>query len=353
MSGLMAAAALSGDHIPIAAPEWLYNRAYTDRNGAGRPPFANYGGWGQLPPAPSTCNDAFSYTWALKADGAKLQAFLDRSLNAAEARTRFKPLLDMAFLMLVRTNSMFPSTPPWSDEGRMDETDIGLWIPVAAYDGNSPIPSDVGWMPAYLLVDNPYAAASGREIWGFPKYVGQASVPADPKSAGPFTASAVVIRKFAPTSRATRETLFDISGKNIAFTGADGDGFEVFRKLAAAADAATLDQLRALHVQHGLFPTGPGLDVPVYFLKQFRAANSTSEACYQAQLKGGLILDKITGAGLMTGDWTLKLLETDSLPFVRDLGLGTPAADGSLTLTSHLAFWGAMDFSVGPGFALP
>lgn len=353
MSGLMAAAALSGEHIPIAAPNWLYNRGYSDRNGIGRPAFANYGGWGQLPPPPSTCEEAFCYNWGLPAERAKLQAFLDRSINATGARTRFKPLLDMAFLMMVKTGSMYPSTPPWSEEGRMDETDMGLWIPVSAHNGDDPIPSGVGWLPAYLLVDNPYAAASGREIWGFPKYVGQASIPADPKSAGPFSASAVVIRKFAPTSRAKAETLFDIKGKNIRFTGVDGDAFEVFRSLAGGADAGLLDTLAALHDQHGLFPKGEGMDVPVYFLKQFRAANSATESCYQTQLKGGLVLDKLTGAGLMTGDWTLTLLDTDSLPFVRDLGLGTPAADGTLKLTSKLAFWGAMDFTVAMGTALP
>lgn len=353
MSGLMAAAALSGEHIPIAAPDWLYNRSYSDRNGFGRGAFANYGGWGQLPPPPSTCNDAFSYTWALKADAGKLQNFLDRSINSISARTRFKPLLDMAFLMMVRTDSMFPSTPPWSQEGRMNEVDMGLWIPVAAHNGDDPLPSGIGWFPAYLLVDNPYAAASGREIWGFPKYVGQASVPATPQTPGPFTASAVVIRNFAPTARAKREMLFDLSGKNIKFTGLDEGGFEIFRQLAAAANPDQLDILAGLHDQHGLFPAGPGSEIPVYFLKQFRAANSTTEACYQTQLKGGLRLDTLDGAGLMTGDWTLKLLDTDSLPFVRDLGIGKPGPDGSLVLTSHLAFWSAMDFTVSPGVALP
>jgi uncharacterized protein with NAD-binding domain and iron-sulfur cluster len=353
MSGLMAAAALSGEHIPIDAPGWLYNRPYTDRNGFGRGAFANYGGWGQLPPPPSTCNDAFSYTWALKADKAKLQDFLDRSINSITARARFRPLLDMAFLMMVRTDSMFPSTPPWSEEGRMNEVDMGLWIPVAAHDGDNPIPAGIGWFPAYLLVDNPYASASGREIWGFPKYVGQASVPATPQTPGPFTASAVVIRNFAPTARAKRETLFDLSGKNIKFTGLDEGGFEIFRQLAAAANPDQLDVLAGLHDQHGLFPKGPGSEIPVYFLKQFRAANSTTEACYQTQLKGGLRLDTLAGAGLMTGDWTLKLLDTDSLPFVRDLGIGKPGPDGSLVLTSHLAFWSAMDFTVSEGTALP
>jgi len=352
MSGLMAAAALSGEHIPIAAPDWLYNRPLSAAASSNGPAFADYGGWEQLPPPPSTCNEATFYAWGLKADRAKCQAFIDRSLNSTRSTTRFKLLLDVAFLMVVKTDSMFPSTPPWSDEGRMTETDMGFWLLVAAHEGDNPIPTGVGWMPAYLLVDNPYATASGREIWGFPKYVGQLSTPSEQQSSGPFTATATVIREFAPTSRAQPVELINVTGTDIEFSGAEGSGIDIFHKLARGSERSMLVELGALAALHGFLPKGAGEDIPVYFLKQFRAADSTTQACYQKQLKGALRLDALRGVGLLSGTWLLELADTDSLPFIRDLGLGTPA-NGKLTLTTDIGFWGDMDFTVALAHPLP
>ncbi len=352
MSGLMAAAALSGEAIPIAAPEWLYNRPFTSAAASHRPGFASYAGWEQLPPPPSTCNDATFYAWGLKADHDKCQAFIDRSLNSAKSRTRFRLLLDVAFLMVVKCENMFPATPPWADEGRMNETDMGFWLLVAAHEGDNPIPTGVGWMPAYLLVDNPYATASGREIWGFPKFVGQMSTPAEAQSSGPFTATATVIRKFAPASRAEPVELINVTGENIEFSGADGSAIDILHKLAHAGKRKMLAEAGALVASHGFLPKGAGEDIPVYFLKQFRTADSTTDACYQSQLKGALRLDALRGLGLLSGTWMLELADTDSLPFIRDLGLGTPA-NGKLTLTTNIGFWGDMDFTVAMAHPLP
>jgi len=65
-------------------------------------------------------------------------------------------------------------------------------------------------------------------------------------------------------------------------------------------------------------------------------------------LKGDLNLTAISPGklGLLTGNWTLELGEFDSLPFVRDLGLGTPT-NGKLTLTTTIGFWAEIDFTVG------
>lgn len=338
MSGLLAASACAAIDIPIVSSGTLY----------ASPRFAQYGGWTQLPPPPSTVSDASVYAWMLPADAQALQGLLDRSLNFAAGRRRFRPLLDVVCLSIVSSNGLAAGSPPFSAEGTMPETDIGFWIPVGCWDEGQLLPT-LGWFPACLLVDNPYPTASGREIWGFPKFVAQTTVPTEPKSAGPFEAQAYVISQFGPQATPSWRNVLNIQGAGVAFTGFDGDGFSLLKRLAASANPVLMAALEAAHAASPLLP-GLNLPAPVVFLKQFHDAANSTDACYQEILKGALTVTSITGAGVLSGDWTIELAYTDSLPFVRDLGLGSPQS-GVLTLKSQLAFWGAADFTVA--FAKP
>ena len=46
------------------------------------------------------------------------------------------------------------------------------------------------------------------------------------------------------------------------------------------------------------------------------------------------------------GAWQLELFNSDSLPLIRDLGLGTPV-NGKVVLQTELAMWCDIDFTVG------
>ncbi|MFI4951038.1 MAG: hypothetical protein ACHP7A_08385, partial [Caulobacterales bacterium] len=338
MSGLAAASALSGVDIPVVASNTLYVG----------PQFVNFAGWTALPPPPSVCKGAQVYSWGFKADHAALQRFLDRSFNKVAGRRRFRPLLDMAFLAVVQCQALAPGTPPFSLEGTMAETDFGFWILVGAYDwpGNIDLPSSVAWLPAYLFVDNAFTSASGREIWGFPKYVSQLSMPSAPRSSGPFDASAVVIKTFAPSATASLQQLLSMQGSNIRFTGLTGGSLEILKLVSKVAHPSLLAALDQTHMANPFLPGVGGLPAPTVFLKQFHAGDSTGSACYQQTLKGALILDHLYGAGLLTGTWQLQLGQFDSLPFIRDLGLGTPV-NGSLTLETDIGLWAEVDFTLG------
>nr|MEA2797335.1 hypothetical protein [Phenylobacterium sp.] len=336
MSGLAAASALSGVEIPVVASNTLYVG----------PQFVNFAGWTALPPPPSVCKGAQVYSWGFKADHAALQRFLDRSFNRVAGRRRFRPLLDMAFMAIVQCQALAPGTPPFSLEGSMAETDLGFWMLVGAYDVSDLIPSSVAWLPAYLFVDNAFTSASGREIWGFPKFVSQLNVPAELRSSGPFDASAVVIKTFAPTATASLQQLLSMQGTDIRFTGFNGASLEILKLVSKVAHPSLLAALDRTHAAIPFLPGVGGLPAPVVFLKQFHSGNSTGDACYQEILKGALILDHLHGAGVLTGTWQLDLGQFDSLPFIRDLGLGTPV-NGALTLETDIGFWAEVDFTLG------
>jgi uncharacterized protein with NAD-binding domain and iron-sulfur cluster len=348
MSGLAAAAALSGVPIPVIS--------YTQQT-APTGNYVPYGGWTSLPPPPSSVKDCSCYTLLFEADGAACQKFLDQSFNRVAGRSQFRvlPLLPdfhVVSLMILKSGRVAPSDPPFSLEGTMDESDIGFWLPVEIYDDGAPFPSSVAWLPAYLFVDNDYTTASGREIWGFPKFVAQTSVPDAPPAAGASfqaSASAVIIKKFSPTSRASRQQVLSLQCPEMTVLPVIGSPVDSFKQLCTAASPARQDEIPDMKDPQAALPLGfgeLGIPIPVVYLKQLRSADSPTRACYQKIITGPLVMTALRDFSLVGGAWQLELSESDSLPLIRDLGLGI-AANGKVVLNTELAFWCDIDFTVG------
>jgi uncharacterized protein with NAD-binding domain and iron-sulfur cluster len=349
MSGLAAASALSGVYIPIAtmSPEPFITNQYV-----------NYAGWNTLPPAPYLCNDTSFYAFGFHADPVSCQDFLDRSYNLVAGRDQFRVMLDVAFLNIVQSRRTSAATPPFSLQGTMAETDIGLWLLVGSYESGAVLPKSIGFVPAYLFIDNGWSAVAGHDVWGYPKYFSTMVQPDTAPSTGPFEVTALAIQKYAPTAQASQQRMLKLDGGGgglpsqaelaAGLVGLAASPVEIFKKLCAGADP---ERLRAL-VENPAMPSflgaGPGLPFPVFYLKQSRSADSLTAASYKALLKGDLTLTKIHPGqfGLLPGNWTLELGEFDSQPFIRDLGLGTPT-DGKLVLTTGIGLWAEIDFTVG------
>jgi hypothetical protein len=308
--------------------------------------YINFAGWTTLPPLPVFFNDTDFYAWAFPADGARCQAFLDRSYNKVAGYQKFRLLLDAAFFLAVHGQDVKPSAAPFCNEGILTEADFGFWLLAGNFDSAGRFQS-FGWVPTYLFVDNPLAVAEGREVLGFPKYQSTIIWPQAPRQGDAFEASAYAIKTFGPTARAAQQLLVRLSGQDIVAEAPLGAAFDVFRKLFDWADTARLDAVADIEGAGHVLPDAPGLPIPVFYLKQGRSAASATSASYQELISGPLILTALHDLALLPGIWTLELQDCDSLPFIRDLGLGTPGADGSLVLTTPLCFWAHMDFTVG------
>lgn len=350
MSGLAAASALSGVNIPIVtlSPEPFLTDNYI-----------NYAGWNTLPPPPYICNESTFYSFSFPADLTTCQNFLDRSYNVAAGRDQFRVMLDRVFLAIVESREMRASTPPFSLEGSSSATDIGLWLLVGSYESGALLPKSIGFVPAYLFIDNAWSAVAARDVWGYPKYFATMKLPHDrAPSDGPFEVSALAIPKFAPNARACQYRLLKLYGTQTrspssgdVSAGPSGTGaspMDIFKQLCAGADAGRLNELTDNPDMPPFLGTPGGLPFPVFYLKQSRSSDSATAASYQALLKGDLSLTKVYPGqfGAMSGNWSLELGDFDSHPFIRDLGLGTPK-DGKVILTTTFGFWGEIDFTVG------
>ena len=341
MSGLGAASALSGVHIPIISttPEPRTTDAYID-----------YAGWITLPPAPAVGNDTTFYSFAFAANGGACQDFLDRSYNRAAGYQRFRVMLDTVILNIVQSRHTAAVTPPFSSQGTMAEADIGFWLLVGNYEPGGLLPKSIGLIPAYLFVDNAWAVAEGREVWGFPKYFAAMTLPdGQPPSTGifewgPFAASALAIARFSPAAQASVQQVLKLRGTVLRSEEMDlgpaGARVDIFKRLFAGADK---DRLNDLCGKPGM-PPFLSAAFPVFYLKQVRSAESPTTASYKALLEGALELTRVDKIGLLPGIWTLELGQFDSLPLISDLGLGTPT-NGKLVLTTPIGFWAEIDFA--------
>ena len=359
MSGLAAASALSGVHIPIISMSSQGDRIMDMKPlPVTKPSYVNYAGWNTLPPPPYFCNDTTFYSFCFPTASKACKDFLDRSYNAVAGGDRFRVLLDLMFLNIVQSRKTGALTPPFSEQGTISATDIGFWLLVGSYEPGGSVPTSVGFVPAYLFVDNAWSVIAARDVWGYPKYPAAISLPETAPSYGPFEVSALAVAKFAPEAHASLQRMLKLSGTPIqspspadrraAAAGAAVSSVEIFKQLCVGADAAQLKQLTEHPDIPEFLSTPGGFPSQVFYLKQERSSDSTVTASYQTLLQGDLSLTKVKPGkcGLRFGNWSLELGDFDSHPFIRDLGLGTPT-DGKLVLTTTVGFWAEIDFIVG------
>ena len=81
----------------------------------------------------------------------------------------------LAFCNLASLRSI---TPPYSNFGRFVERETAFWV--LTIDKTK---KRLYWFIPYIFVDNTYAMAMGRELYGFPKSVGTMGLPPSPDQA--------------------------------------------------------------------------------------------------------------------------------------------------------------------------
>jgi uncharacterized protein with NAD-binding domain and iron-sulfur cluster len=348
MSGLMAASAASGVHIPIVAwdlkPSQINHANRLAALAAPKPAYINYAGWATLPAPPFFCNDTSLYSFSFAASASACQKFLDRSYNAVAGYQRFRFIGDSVMLNIVDSRKTGATTQPFLNEGTASGTDIGFWLLVGSYAQSGRLEA-IGMIPAYLFVDSAWSVMAAREIWGFPKVYSVMELPDTAPSFGPFKASALSIAKFAPTAQASRLEVLKLTGSQVEAGAVEADAastVDTFKRGVLGVDNANLT---ADPVTLAALAAPWPLAGPVFFIKQTRSAEDSTSASYQELLQGSLTLTNSQIPQNLFGNWTLELSDYDSYPFIHDLGLGTPT-NGKLALTTHGCLFAKIDFTV-------
>ena len=296
---------------------------------------------------PFVCDDISMFGFFLKGERAPLQAFVDKCLNEPTGgATDYRVLSDLVLCTFADVRIGTSTQPPDSQQGYIPELSCTFWIPTAAYEGGEAV--RMAQFVPYIIVDNAWSMAAGREIYGFPKEIGTFTLPTDPETADRFEVSTTTIGHFSPKSLAEVRPLVRIERT-------DDDGIIGWIKEKAGLLEGGADMAASmLHDIWGgdigkafmtdLLADAADKAVPVAFLKQFRDAADGRFACYQAIVETDITTSHIEKAGFLPGVWSCRVFDYDSHPLRRELGF---EAEGDLECI--FPFHVKLNFTAGTG----
>ena len=315
------------------------------------------GGGAQTYPQPYRIEGADFYAFLLAADAKALVAVCDRYLNPlARDGMRYHPLVGRVMLGITDIRKIQIGA---RDDRKFwtPEIDVAFWVPVVAVHrvAGVDVVSRFAWMMTYVVVDDTWAVASGREVYGFPKALGVIRRQAAARGPGAqvaldsLTVDTLAVAKFGPDAEAHVQRLLEVRRVGAGSPGAPARAWVTLREAAADFFA-----LLSGGGSGRLTLPGPGLlvelfdllrhhEYPLVFLKQFRDAADGTQACYQAVVEAPVRITSFRGGGWLDGEYRLRIEPLESHPIAQELGLAGP--EPRILAATYMAF----DFDIGDG----
>ena len=285
------------------------------------------------------------------ADFARLSALCDQYLTVpGEGQAKYVPLTSQVAVVFAR---MQATSGDERDRqiGRLPETEVSFWILTVAMKkvGGIFVPDHLAWFLPFLFVDESNVIATGREVYGFNKQAGQIRKPTSIQRPE-FSLDVVGIQEFRPEAEGTVERLLDMRQVDRAV---DEEPSGVWHSLEHARAAITPEILKTLMTDSKnkaaeiatLLVTH---QMRLVFLKQFRDAVNTQQACYQAIIEAPLLVQTFRQGDFLTGKYDLHVNRLDSHPLAATLGLQLE----NDTQRSTLGLWLKLDFMLGEGLEI-
>ena len=290
---------------------------------------------------PYVADDVDFYGFILTADKDRLQELCDRTLNDPLGEPgAFSPAGDFLLLACCNLPSLRSTAPGYDQMGSYAEKEFAFWVPVIDHKR-----ARLLWLFPYIWVDSPFAFAMGREIYGFPKGIGEMVIADDPKNPETFSLSAQGVTTFGPNAIGEMLDLVEVSKENSS----DEKSHEVFENVGEMVQTIIDEMEDAYELFRHLRLTLHTIDdllhlrIPMVFLKEFRDVESTADSCYQAVIETVSHATKVYGGRIYRNDFEITINPCDSAPIARDLGLPTG------TIKPMLSFYMNFDFEIGAG----
>lgn len=335
-----------------------------------RPDFLYPGGSPLMHP-PLQLKDSEMYGFFVRGDLAKLQATVDATLTAcAGGEMRFQVFSPFVMLTFTKVQRAYSTWPSDRAKGWGEETDIITWVMVGQINNKAPrspqaAPAPQGdeetlgrpggssgetgisrvfFYPCHIWVDDGMAMINGRELFGYPKYLCDYSMPASGEPARYFSLAARGFQPFSPDSPLSPHPLIEVaattSRNGVKALGGFVELIEEAIELIAANLPATLELDKEGWEQIAQMLRSPGCEQ--IFLKQFPDASGI-KAVYQAIVAAPAKVTAVHGVEVLDDDYELTLHPFASFPLNETLGL--PLGPQQAILPFHLSF----DFEVTPG----
>ena len=293
-------------------------------------PYVDYGG-SQIHQPPYVAENVNFYGFTVPADPGALQKLLDDRLNLPSGGSEdFVPAGPFVTFAFTTIDKLYSQNPPDFDKGASSEQEFAIWISVVDRKRNQ----NASFQP-YMFVDNSYAMAAGREVYGFPKAIGWLDIPSRPALAATFSIDTLILRQFLPGALISRATLVAA-----ATIGPWHGELKIARTLLEFERELRHQFEEPKEVINALKRTAL-LQAPLVFLKQFPAGDVPGTACYQAIAECQSTITVFHGGSPLGGLWQIDITAADSHPIAQDLGL----LGNSVYPTSQ--YWVNYDMTIG------
>lgn len=269
----------------------------------------------------------------LEADQDALQRMIDHDLNVLVKPKGFSyrsilPRVMLAFFDFPRIISV---NSPDSNLGYIQERDVSFWVPMVATrdDGKSlGAVEPFAWYTPFMFVDNAWACASGREIYGYDKEMATIESPRTSTDPANFTVNTLVIERFRPESLATNQVLIELEREDSSILGdltaLWGDmtesATEAWRLLSGMEGPTQFERLGLATEVFEKLASGQGSTV---LLKQFLDSANPENTCFQELIQIQGSISNVRNAGPLPGHYQLKIHPCDSHPIAERLGLSS------------------------------
>lgn len=301
---------------------------------------------------PYIAKNALMHVMAFDSPHHVLQRVCDRVLNApAGGRLRYHVVAPYVLYTALYAERMYSDDPLDKSKGYVAESDIGFWILVTGGDPDNPADWEYCWLPVYLFVDRASALSAGREVFGYPKNLGDfvfSSATRDGDAA--VEVKAEHFPAFGPDQPSEIASLFAVEPAPFKAATAElnGIGDWSLRFADLFGFSRRLECAHAAHTQDpcAMLPMGY---MPMIFLKQFRDLEQPARACYQAITTVNAVMAECRGGEALPYAYRLRLHKSDSHPIADDLGLSNgQGMSAALPAAAQMR----IDFNVGFGRVL-
>ena len=305
------------------------------------------------------------YAFTMEASRKHIDAYCKRLFNVpSHGSQHWQAMGDFVLVNFVDIPSLKSADPVEKWLGIVEERELAIWMPIVDVRHRR-----MAWAIPYIFVDSDMALVGGRETYGFPKQLGKITMPK--KAFVPHTLSvdALSLKTYGPTHVASQHEVLHISNpgvEEVPLVRTWTTPLEMMRDLALRAarpsddphDLRIAEDILAL-MKHpfdrladrvGELAAGMLLanqlseaNILMVFLKQFRDAEYTNSACYQAIVEVSNAVTAFAGGGLLPDGYDIDIAELADEPIMRELGIrSNPQRSG-------VAFWLEFDFTINMG----
>ena len=280
--------------------------------------------------------DATLHAILVRGSRSAQQALVDRTLNKIPGG-RFEAISSLVLLTALYVERVTSGHPDYAERGSISESDIGFWT--LTFGGPSGRQRRPRWFPSYLFVDGAAALFAGREVFGYPKFLGSPDRGPDLKNDLAVKVRTQFFEKFGASARPVFDVLFETSGRSLP--GAKNERLPDMAALEERFADHLLDKRTGRLASRLSLPYGR---MPMVFVKQFRNIAQPDLASYQAVTETVVKTTRLRSVELKSPP-KLKLVESASHPIGRDLGINPETKAILAACVRH-------DFKVGAGSEL-